>query len=116
MISPDCPYCGKPAELARRRVPGEDHQEFFWVCAPCGARTRAHFRTKEPMGTMANKALRLMRIEAHRAFDVRWLFNGNRSRAYRKLSEHLGLSSADCHIANFNTEMCRRVIAYARGE
>ena len=116
MISPDCPYCSRPAVLTRRRIPGEAHQEFFWVCHPCDARIKAHFKSKMPMGKMANKALRLRRISAHRAFDVKWLFNGNRSKAYRELSEHLELSSADCHIANFDTDMCKRVIAYARGE
>lgn len=109
-----CPYCNNLALLERSKVDG--YYEYHWVCKPCDAKIRANHKTKKPKGTLANLELRRKRMEAHRAFDVKWLFTGNRTRAYKELAKHLELSSVECHMANFDIDMCNRVISYSRGE
>ncbi len=65
-----CPYCGsmallRPAKLVRRSASPEDE---VYACArfpACDAYVTAHRDSRLPMGTLANKALRQKRREAH---------------------------------------------------
>ena len=52
------------------------------------------------------------RIAAHDAFD--WLWKSkmmSRDAAYRLLSQRMGLPPEQAHIAQFNEEQCRKVLA-----
>ncbi len=56
---------------------------------------------------------RIARGNAHEAFDVLWKTGQmSRTEAYRRLAEHMGLSSRECHIRNFNAEQCKTVISW----
>jgi hypothetical protein len=63
------------------------------------------------MGTMANRELRVLRNEAHRAFDQlhkRGLMT--REDAYRWLASVLGVPMGQAHIGCLGEYYCRRVI------
>ncbi|MBY9081032.1 hypothetical protein KIH86_23040 [Paenibacillus sp. HN-1] len=65
-----------------------------------------------PLGTLATKELRELRRQAHSIFDPLWK-DGHmlRHSAYRRLSEFMGTDRKETHIAMFNEEQCRRIIA-----
>jgi hypothetical protein len=117
-----CPYCERPAHL----VTGETiyphrrdlWQKWFWLCDPCKAYVGCHKEGTKPLGRLANAELRAAKQEAHAAFDPLWQFfpprEGERSRAYKWLADHLGISKRDCHIGEFDVETCRRVVAVCR--
>ena len=86
----------------------------LYVCSrfpSCDSYVRVHPGTKTPMGTMANRELRILRNEAHRAFDQlhkRGLMT--REDAYRWLASVLGVPMGQAHIGCLGEYYCRRVI------
>jgi len=113
-----CPYCGSQAILrpasavhgAEYRNPGEE----VYVCARypvCDSYVGAHRRTRLPMGTLADRPLRIKRMEAHNAFDRLWQSGMmSRTAAYRWLQVQLGLPPEEAHIAKFSEWRCAQVI------
>ena len=120
---PLCPYCGKKAAL----VTGETvyphrpdlKEKRFWLCKPCDAWVGTHPNNKhyKPLGRLANKELRTLKIQAHAAFDPLWKGDCvrsersmHRSQAYKWLAHHMGIHPSECHIGMFNEEQCRLAI------
>lgn len=120
-----CPDCGSFMVLVKNR---EGRQ--FYGCAKypeCRCTHGAH-PDGRPMGTPAAKLVREARKAAHESFDALWqeawrmypaepgrpnpstLVFVARNRAYAWLSEQLGMSKEDCHIANFDEEQCAKVV------
>lgn len=121
-----CGYCGYHAEL-RKGADVYPHlpqvaKNNYWVCSPCDARVGCHqpnekhgVRGDEPLGILANGALRKARREAHKQLDRLWR-NGhmNRSAAYKFMSQRMGLHTDDCHVGLFNIEQCMEAAAISR--
>lgn len=115
-----CPYCGNKArkttgkELFPHR-PKLAKNRFFW-CKPCDARVGCHDvkgHKYVPFGSMANKELRNLRQQAHRAFDPIWKAENrkvNRFEAYGMLAARMGITREECHIGMFNEEQCLKVV------
>ena len=116
-----CPYCHsqaflRPASMVHGgayRQPGEE----VYVCARYPACDKyysyvsAHRRTRLPMGTLANRPLRVKRMEAHESFNRLWKSGMmTRTAAYRWLQVQLGLPPKDAHIAKFSEWRCEQVI------
>ena len=110
-----CPYCGGTVELRRgSELFGANAKTAkVYVCSNypiCDAYVSAGFDGK-PMGTLANKRLRELRVKAHREFDQLWKSGlMTRKWAYKWLSVRLNLSTKQCHIAKFDEKRCERVI------
>lgn len=82
----------------------------FWLCE-CGAYVGSHKQLGNPLGRPAGAETRSSRNAAHTAFDPIWRDGiTSRTNAYRWLARQLGIDVADCHIANFDAETCKRVI------
>jgi len=63
------------------------------------------------MGTLANRPLRMKRMEAHNAFNRLWQSGMmSRTAAYRWLQLQMGLPPEDAHIAKFSEWRCEQVI------
>lgn len=123
MTTPICPYCNEPAklvtgaELYRHRP---DLATFkFWQCRPCDAYVGCHKRGTgtQPLGRLANAALRMWKGNAHTVFDPFWNSykyverrRVARMAAYARLARDLGIDPQDCHIGMFDVETCQRVI------
>lgn len=119
-----CPYCGQPAEMVKGSVlyPGHPDPELagknFYRCDPCDAHVGCHapnpamgFKGTEPLGRMADFALRRAKNNAHRVFDPLWkLGHMKRSQAYAWLARALGITPEQCHIGMFDIEQCHRAI------
>ena len=126
-----CPYCGSAATFR----PSSEHvyhgRNFgpIWQCSGgCDAYVGAHRDTGAPLGRLANKYLRGMKIAAHSAFDPLWrdldeaypetngvvpkyVKNVARARAYKWLAQHMGIDTRDCHIAMFDDKQCAQALA-----
>ena len=112
-----CPYCGRTAVLK----PGaflfgnSAAVKHLYVCSgypACDAYVCAHEHSMEPMGTLADGALRKLRIRAHASFDAIWQRGiMSRNNAYRWLQDIFSLRKDQAHIAQFSTYMCEQVIS-----
>lgn len=116
-----CPYCTQPAQLVGGKEIYPHRPDLFskkfWQCKPCEAYVGCHDAGNgqgdgtKPKGTPANAQTRQARKNAHAVFDPMW--NGRRMRrrdAYAWLAHGLGIKYEDCHIGEFDTAMCQRVI------
>ena len=109
-----CPYCGKPTELADGDdVPFVATSGKVRLCRDCEAYVGCHRHTSTAMGRLATRELRALRQQAHSRFDYIWRHRLKRSRynAYSWLSLRLGMPTDMVHIAYFDENQCRRVIA-----
>lgn len=105
-INITCPACGSKAYLRPASVvygdKAPDPDAKYYVCGrypACDCYVAAHRKTMLPMGTLADKALRKKRHDAHVALDSLWK-NGvmSRKEAYRLLQLSMGLPAEDAHI------------------
>jgi hypothetical protein len=109
-----CPYCNQPAKFV-------DNAEIYngtrygnsymmWWCRPCDALVGTHHNDPDkPLGTMANKELRVWRRKAHAAFDPLWKSKKmTRQEAYHWLYEQTGKW---IHMGESDIEMCKLVIS-----
>lgn len=110
---PKCAECGSPMELRNSRF-GK-----FWGCTKFPMCKGAHGAHEDgrPLGIPADRATKQLRIKAHEAFDRLWKGRQmTRSKAYRWLQEQLGLSSAACHIGQFDADKCKQVIKVCQAD
>lgn len=110
-----CPYCRGRAEMVNgyEIYPhrADLAHKLFWACKPCGAWVGCHPGTGEPLGRLADAALRKAKQSAHAAFDPLWQSKKmRRSAAYKWLAEQLGLTQDQTHIGLFDQAQCMRVI------
>ena len=116
-----CPYCQSQAELVTGKVIYPHRQDLhslnFWRCAPCDAYVACHKPGKgygdgsRPLGRLANGTLRRAKRDAHEAFDPIWKLGGmKRKDAYVWLAKELGIGVDECHIGEFDADMCCRVV------
>jgi len=65
-----------------------------------------------PVGAPSDRATRIARIQAHKAFDKLWLSPGplKRKEAYIWLSTELGMTLDECHIGLFDAQLCAKVV------
>lgn len=108
-----CPYCGAPTQLVNdTEIYGQSFGTKCYVCKPCGAWVGCHQGTDRAFGRVANKELRELKREAHKAFDALWKGGYmTRSCAYEILSIVFELPPEQTHIGMFNEEMCRSAIS-----
>ena len=120
MIAPlICPYCGQPPELVTGDILYQHRPELaekrFWLCQPCNAYVGTHAGTEVPLGTLANRALRKARMQAHQALDPLWQ-DGSMPRVevYKWLAVLMGIHRKEAHIALFDEAQCALVVQLVR--
>lgn len=119
---PICPYCGSESELASTsRVYGGRDYGWLYVCKnypTCDAYVGTHKRTGEPLGTLANRALRIKRITAHAMVDAMWQGSKTvtRQNVYQWMMHVMRLDEDHCHIAMFDEAQCDRLIERAKAQ
>ncbi len=114
-----CQYCNKQAE----KVTGltiyphrpDLENKFFYQCKPCNAYVGCHPDSDNPLGTLANPALRRYRNDARYEFDRLWRSQAlTRKQSYRQLREWIDIKPSHCHVAMFNEEQCKLTIELSK--
>jgi hypothetical protein len=107
-----CPYCVKEAKWTTNdEIYGKryGHSYMVYLCKDCDAYVGCHQNTKNPLGTMANRELRKLRIDAHNAFDPMWRKTKmTRGQAYRWLASFIG--KKEIHIGQSDEKTCLKII------
>lgn len=82
----------------------------IYNCNDCGATVGCHPNTTIPLGRMADRQTRLLRIKAHVEFDKLWQTGlMHRSKAYSWLSSELGIEFSQCHISLLSKDQLKDV-------
>lgn len=110
-----CPYCKAKSVLINSiEVYGKDYG-MMWRCKPCDAYVGCHKGTNDALGRLANKELRVLKMEAHKYFDLIWKNkNLTRSDAYKWLSEKLSIEPEYTHIGMFSEKTLKDVIYFSK--
>ena len=116
-----CHYCSQPAKLVGGSQIYPTRADLFdlkfWQCKPCGAYVGCHKPTRYnkfdptvPLGRLADGQLRKAKSAAHLVFDRIWKDGyKTRSEAYAWLAANLNIELGDCHIGEFDVDMCNQV-------
>lgn len=108
----NCPYCNKEALwVSNEKIYGKRYGKSYmaYLCKECDAYVGCHNNTNKPLGTMANKELRELRMKAHGSVD--WLWKSGkmpRWKMYKLLEEKFG---KPIHIGESNEETCKKIIS-----
>lgn len=107
--APVCPYCGAASVLIDSIDLYGQSYGMIWRCSPCDAHVGVHRDSPnfQPLGSLANRALRRARGEARQLFDPLWK-NGNLSRkaAHSMMRQLMQMDEEEAHIARFTPEQC----------
>lgn len=112
-----CQYCGARAHRRPDRVVRGKWARGvqLYICdryPVCDAYVGVHKDTLKPLGTLANKALRAKRQQAHEVFDILWTSGlMEKSQAYKWMQARFSLSEKQAHIGMFTEPMCDALIA-----
>lgn len=111
-----CPYCGSSVEFRSADGIYKDNKNntMLYVCSNypnCDAYVRTHPNTTIPVGIMANHKLRLMHLEAHKAFDkIHKSGLMTKDESYRWLAYILQKPLQQAHIGYLQEYYCQIVI------
>lgn len=122
-INITCPYCSSNARFVERRKVFPLGEGYIYICSnypTCNAYVGVHMNRVIPLGSMANKELRLLRKQCHKYFDYLhrkkaakgYAFSKNK--AYKWLSDVMMIPLDKAHIAMFGIEECNRAIEICR--
>lgn len=93
-------------------------EEYLYVCSrypACDSYVGTHKKSLEPMGTLADKKLRIKRIEAHKFFNQLWESGiMQKWQAYKWMEAKFGLNRNQAHIAKFSEYMCDELISVCK--
>lgn len=108
-----CPYCKQKAEwVENKEVYGKNYGDSYMMhlCRKCDARVGCHNNSRKPLGTMANKELRMYRMMTHGVVDPLWKTKKyKRGQVYDMLNSHF---EETIHIGESSIEMCKKIIKF----
>jgi len=114
-----CDYCGELAEVTSGKViypklPKLSHLVIY-ACFPCDAYVGTHKNSGTPLGRLADKKLRTLKMKTHAAFDPLWKSGYmHRTEAYNWLAKRMGIKKHCCHIGMFNESQCTQAISMSK--
>lgn len=107
-----CLYCNQEAKwVSNKIIYGKRYGKSYmcYYCENCDAYVGCHKNTRKPLGVMANKKLRKLRIECHDLFDELWKSKKmTRKKAYGFLFKNTGIK----HIGFSDEEECKKIIDF----
>jgi len=119
LLKMNCPYCGSNVELKPSTVVYDKFYGYLYICSnfpKCDSYVGTHKSNLLPLGRLANKELRVLKMKAHKYFDTIWIYRKQqglkkaRRKAYSWLSEKLNLDIDLTHIGYFDKETTEKVI------
>lgn len=117
-----CDYCGSPVVFgSNAEIYGKEYGNgmcFRCVDKNCDSYVGVHDGTRIPLGRLANKELRELKMQCHALFDPAWRGNKriNREQAYGRLANVLGIPADECHFGWFDKDMLLRCLEILSNE
>lgn len=105
-----CRYCQSPVVLTTNdavysKLYGD--WPYIYKCTKCDAHVGLHPHTDLPLGIMASGHLRGLRSQSKAAFRrMMGTLSLDRTQAYAKLSELMGIPKRECHFGWFDSDDC----------
>lgn len=121
-VPTECPNCGASVTVENNKaVYRKSIGKWPWIyrceSTQCDSYIGMHPNTAIPLGTLANKPLRKLRVQFKQVFNPLW-HNGARTRteAYHWLANEMGIPASTCHGGWFDTAQCKAAIKVCRKE
>lgn len=104
-------------EIYNRRYSDKDKK--YWKCFKCESYVGCHDEGISPLGILADKELRGMKMDVHKLFDPIWKYyvevkgmvkNKARNKAYQWLADEMELNKKECHVGYFDKDQCREAL------
>jgi uncharacterized protein YbaR (Trm112 family) len=113
-----CPYCNQPTQYVDSKRVYMKSYGMIYLCEPCGSWVGVHEGTNKALGRLANRELRKWKKNAHKYFDPLWQKKMRqgcskkdaRHKAYKWLSEQMGIDFEFTHIGMFDVDQCKQVV------
>lgn len=84
---------------------------------PCSAYVGTHKNSGAPLGRLADKELRSLKLKAHAHFDRLWQDKHmSRKEAYALLAKSMRIQKRFCHIGMFNNNQCLQVVDFSKAK
>ncbi len=107
-----CCLCSGPVVVKHHKeVYGKAYGDWPWMysCTQCDAQVGMHPFTHLPLGVLADKKTRFARMTFKDRFNPLWMdARMDRSEAYRRLANAMGIPVKRCHIGYFSIADCER--------
>lgn len=108
----ECRYCkGEVVLVPNEQVYGKPYGNwpYMYICISCEAYVGLHPHTDLPLGTMADKPLRMAR-KIHKKFFQQLLETWDKSRGqlYKWLADQMEIDSKQCHWSLFELADCAK--------
>ena len=112
-IPDDCIYCGAQVIFtSNAEVYGREYGNGkCYRCTKCDSYVGVHDGTNIPLGRLANKEIRALKVQCHNLFDPAWKGSQKhlrRGEAYKLLARELGIPAKECHFGWFDKDMLLR--------
>lgn len=107
-IPKTCQFCnGEVVFTSNKELYGKEYGHGkCYLCRDCKASVGTHNGTRNPLGILANREMKILKKTCHDMFDHVWKSRKlSRSESYRRLSLLLDIEQKDCHFGHFDTEM-----------
>ena len=106
-----CAYCRSVPKLVDSAIVYGVSYGLIYYCKECDAYVGVHKGTTRPLGRLANRELRKLKVDAHNCFDRLWKEKYfTRQEAYIFLQKKLKIEKQFCHIGMFDERTCEKVI------
>ena len=106
-----CNLCGnKIVYISNERIYGKQYGSgYAYYCPYCGAYVGTHKpEPKRALGLLANKQMRILKMECHELFDNKWNNSKQRSEMYKRLADKMGIDTEQCHFGWFDIKMLNK--------
>jgi len=114
-----CDYCGAPViYTSNAEIYGREYGNGkCYRCTRCDSHVGVHTGTEIPLGRLANKELRTLKVKCHNLFDPVWAGKRkvmSKGEAYKNLARVLGIPPRECHVGWFDVDMLLKALEILR--
>lgn len=115
-LAGNCPFCnGQVVFTTNDKLYGKKYGNgMCYMCMNCKASVGCH-KNGEPLGLLANKKMKKLKMECHSLFDPIWKSRkASRSALYKKLAKSLEIRVENCHFGHFDTPKLNEALKVLR--
>jgi len=118
-----CPYCNCKTELVSDKVIYGEDSNYGGMYYQCSLDKDHYVGTYSDnttsLGRIANRELRKLKMQGHKAFDPLWKVSpkyfSSRPKAYKWLSKKMAIDIDKTHFGMFDNQQCMDAVQYCQG-